>query len=105
MLNDKRKEELEILLRWASCADEKYYFNMAQDVFDEVLARDKNVFKPYVYQREIGFEEFRAEMAEKLSAIHLADEIHYMLADYNFDDNPWVIEQLIMNPACVSKGS
>jgi len=78
---------------------------MAQDVFDEVLARDKNVFKPYVYQREIGFEEFRAEMAEKLSAIHLADEIHYMLADYNFDDNPWVIEQLIMNPACVSKGS
>lgn len=98
MIDDKRKEELETLLQWAICANDKYYYNMSDDLFG--VAVKGNLPEPYIHQRKIGFEEFRAEMSEKLAVIHCAEEIHYMIIHYNYDDNPWVIEQLIINPDC-----
>ena len=100
MLDDKRKEELEILLQWANCANSKYYFYLRKSLFDKTIFGNEDIFEPYIYQREIGFEEFKKQMTEKLDAIHLAEEIHYMLVNNNYDGNPWAIEQLIMNPAC-----
>jgi len=100
MLNDIRKKELETLLQWAACANDKYYFNMSEELFGESILGKENLFKPYIYQREIGFEEFKDEMSKKLAVISSAEELQYMIVSYNFDGAPWVIEQLTMNPAC-----
>jgi len=102
MLTDKRKEELNILATWATCAGDNYYFKMTQDLFDKSLKgwEDRDYYKAYVRQREIGFEEFQAEMIQKVAEINIAEELHYMVTDYNFDDGIWFLGQIIANPAC-----
>jgi len=102
MLADKRKEELNILATWAICAGDKYYFNMAQDLFNTSLkgSEDRDYYKAYIRQRKIGFEEFQAEMVQKIAEINIAEELHYMVTNYNFDDGLWFLEQVITNPVC-----
>jgi len=102
MLTDKRKKELDTLAIWASCAGDRHYFNMEQGVFDKYMTgrEDYETYKPYTLQREMGFDKFKADMAEKIAAINSAEELHYMVADHNYDSGRWLLEQVVTHPAC-----
>lgn len=102
MLSEERKEELDALMERASCAGDEYYFDMEQDEFDEEMegSEDEEFYKGFCRQREIGFEAYQKEIAELFAHITSAEELHYMIADYNYDDGMFTVEQIVMNPAC-----
>ena len=99
MLSEERKKELDILMERASCAGDDYYFNMEQDEFDDELEDfvDDEFYKGFCRQREIGFEAYKKEIAEQFSHITSAEELHYMIADYNYDDGMFTVEQIGWN--------
>ena len=100
-ISEERKKELDILMERASCAGDDYYLDMEQDEFDdEMEGRDEEEFyKGFCRQREIGGEAYKKEIAELFSHITSAEELHYMIADYNYDDGMLTVEQIVMNPA------
>lgn len=102
MLSDNRKKQLDILLERASCAGDEYYFDMEQAEFDEEMAgaEDEEFYKGYCRQREIGFDAYQKEIVEQFTRIKSAEELHYMIADYNYDAGIFTVEQIVMNPAC-----
>ena len=102
MLTEERKIELDLLLERASCAEDEYYFDMAQDEFEEEMegSEEEEFYKGYCRQREIGFAAYQAEIAEQFALITDAEELHYMMSDFNFDGGAFVVEQIVMNPAC-----
>lgn len=102
MLSEERKKELDILMERASCAGDDYYLDMEQDEFDDEMegCEEEEFYKGFCRQREIGFEAYKKEIAELFSHITSAEELHYMIADYNYDDGMFTVEQIVMNPAC-----
>jgi len=102
MLMEQRKNELDILAQQANCAGDKLYFNMKQEVFNDSMSghEDAENYKAYCHQREIGFEEYQAHIAQKISAITTAEELHYLAVDHNFDSGTWLLQNIVLNPAC-----
>ena len=102
MLSEERKKELDILMERASCAGDEYYFDMEQDEFDEEMEgyEEEEFYKSFCRQREIGFDAYKKEIAGQFKHITSAEELHYMIADYNYDDGMFTVEQIVMNPAC-----
>ncbi|NDV66680.1 DUF4274 domain-containing protein [Bacteroides sp. 224] len=101
-LSDSRQTELDSIVTWAACAGDNYYFNMQQADFEKSMKgnEEEDFYKAYVYQREIGLEKFQTEIAEKIAAIYNPIELHYLVAEYNYDDGCWPLKQVILNPAC-----
>lgn len=102
MFSEERKKELDRLMERASCAGDEYYFDMEQDEFDEEMEgnEEEEFYKGFCRQREIGFEAYQKEIAEQFAHITSAEELHYMISDYNYDDGMFTVEQIVMNPAC-----
>lgn len=102
MLSEARKEELDRLMERASCADDEYYFDMEQDEFDEEMegSEDEEFYKGFCRQREIGFDAYQKEIAEQFTHITSAEELHYMITNYNYDDGMFTVGQIVMHPAC-----
>jgi len=102
MLTEQRKKELDILAQQANCAGDKYYFNMKQEVFNDSMSghEDAEYYKAYCHQREIGFDEYQSFIAKKVATVILAEELHYLATDHNFDSGIWLLEQVVMNSAC-----
>jgi len=100
MLNNKRIEELENIKAYAIGAYfDRYYVDMEQDTFDKCM-KNNELKQHFIMLRKGNFDEYLADMAKKIANITLAEELHYMILDYNFDDGFWFLEQIIMNPAC-----
>lgn len=102
MLSEERKKELDALLVRASCAGDSYYCDMEQDEFDEEMDGDEEeeFYKGFCRQRAVGFAAYQKEISEQFTHITSAEELHYMMADYNYDDGLFAVEQVVMNPAC-----
>ena len=101
-VSEKRKQELNLLKIWAECAGDTYYFSMPQAKFDKNMegCEDEEFFKAYSRQREIGLEEFEREISGRIASINSAEEIHYLLDGYNYDNGSWTILQCLNNPCC-----
>ena len=102
MLAEQRKEELDRLLQRAACAGDAYYFDMDQDEFDEEMedSEEEEYYAAYCRQREIGFDAYRAEVVKELAALTGAEELHYLMDGYNYDDGSLAVEQVVLHPDC-----
>ena len=101
-VSEKRKQELNLLKIWAECVGDTYYFSMPQAKFDKNMegCEDEEFFKAYSRQREIGLKEFEKEISGRIASINSAEEIHYLLDGYNYDNGSWTIMQCLNNPCC-----
>lgn len=102
MLTADRMRELDLLLERASAVRDEYYFDMDQEEFDDEMegSEDEEFYQACLRQREIGPEAFEAEIAEEFAEISSAEELHYLVSDYNYDDGTFTIEQVVLHPAC-----
>lgn len=97
-----RKEFLENILLKAEIAEDNYYFNMEKEVFDKAMKgnEEEDFYKEYLKQREIGFEAYQTEVKEKIKKISSSEELHLLIAEYNFDFGNFLLEQIINHPLC-----
>ena len=97
-VSEKRKQELNLLKIWAECVGDTYYFSMPQAKFDKNMegCEDEEFFKAYSRQREIGLKEFEKEISGRIASINSAEEIHYLLDGYNYDNGSWTIMQCLI---------
>jgi hypothetical protein len=104
MFTEARKKELDEIKRWGIGAEDRAYVDMAQDVFDKcsIMKDDDEETKQHfiMLRGEGGFDKHLADMAQRIAAVDSAEELHYLVQDYNFSDGFWFLEQVIMNPAC-----
>ncbi len=102
MLSEERRLELNRLMEWSSCVDDTYYANMTMKEFEEFMrgSEREEFYKGYSAKLKLGYEEYRQEMAEEIAAITLPEELHYIMTNYNYGDGPFMVEEVMKNPAC-----
>ena len=97
-----RKEFLENILLKAEIAEDNYYFNMEKEVFDKAMKgnEEEDFYKEYLKQREIGFEAYQTEVKEEIKKISSSEELHLLIAEYNFDFGNFLLEQIVNHRLC-----
>ena len=102
MLSRERRLELNSLMERASCVDDTYYADMTLKEFEEFMkgSEQEEFYKGYCSKKELGYEGYKQEIAKEFAAITSPQELHYIMTDYNYDDGPFAVEEIMKNPAC-----
>ncbi len=82
--------EMNIILTWSKTSLMRKWKEM----------RKKNFTKDFAVKGKSGLRLTKKEIAEQFAHITSAEELHYMISDYNYDDGMFTVEQIVMNPAC-----
>ena len=75
---------------------------MEKEVFDKAMKgnEEEDFYKEYLKQREIGFEVYQTEVKEEIKKISSSEELHLLIAEYNFDFGNFLLEQIINHRLC-----
>lgn len=102
MISKNREIELDLIISKCRIVNEHYYLLMSQDEFDKEMKGIENdaFYTASSLQRKIGFRRFKEDLILLIKNIDSAEELHYLAYNYNYDDDAFLLYQIIENPHC-----
>ena len=111
MISEQRRLELEKLAAAVNAAHDRYYCEMDEADFADEFAEfadddgEDEVYTAWyraiLRQREIGFDAFAAEVRQAFdNAAPTGEELHELMAHYNYDDGAGLPAWVVAHPAC-----
>ncbi|MDO4433970.1 MAG: DUF4274 domain-containing protein [Alysiella sp.] len=105
MISEKRQNELRELCELWSIAFDDYYCEMDDDEFEDEVSdweegEDDPLYQACSRQRQMGFEAYQQEIIAEIAALDVAEELHFIAQNYNWDDGMGVLQQIAQHPKC-----